>query len=55
VHRIGQELASLDAISRKLALPEPDTSENQIESKPAFEALRANISETVLVLLINEQ
>jgi hypothetical protein len=39
VHRIGQELASLDAISRKLALPEPDTSENQIESKPAFEVL----------------
>ncbi len=39
MQRIGQELAALDAISRKLALPEPDISENQIESKPAFEVL----------------
>ena len=34
----SEELKALDALSRKLALPAPDTPHNQIESKPAIEA-----------------
>lgn len=33
------ELKALDALSRKLALPAPDTLQNQIESKPAIELI----------------
>ena len=32
-----EELANLDALTRKLALPAPVTPQNQIESKPAIE------------------
>lgn len=32
-----EEIQALDAITRKLALPAPDGSLNQIESKPAIE------------------
>ena len=34
-----EELISLDALTKKLALPSPDASQNQIESKPDFEAI----------------
>jgi hypothetical protein len=33
-----EELAALDALTRKLALPAPDTPPNQLESNPAIEA-----------------
>jgi hypothetical protein len=33
-----EELAALDALTKKLALPAPDASQNQIESKPDLEA-----------------
>ena len=32
-----EELTALDALTKKLALPSPDTPHNQIESKPAIE------------------
>jgi len=35
----NEELAALDALTRKLALPAPDTPQNQIESKPAIEVV----------------
>jgi hypothetical protein len=35
----NEELAALDAISKKLALPAPDGPQNQIESNTAFEAV----------------
>jgi hypothetical protein len=34
-----EELKALDALTRKLALPAPDTPQNQIESKPVIEAI----------------
>jgi hypothetical protein len=34
-----EELAALDALTRKLALPSPDTPHNQIESNTAVEAI----------------
>ena len=38
-----QEVSSaLDALTRKLALPSPDTPHNQTESKPAIEAIEVD-------------
>lgn len=34
-----EELKALDGLTRKLALPAPDSPHNQIESKPAIEAI----------------
>jgi hypothetical protein len=34
-----EELKALDALTRQLALPAPDTPHNQIESKPAIEVI----------------
>jgi hypothetical protein len=34
-----EDLKALDAIARKLAVPSPDASVNQTESKPAIEAV----------------
>jgi len=33
----AEELTALDALTKKLALPAPDTSQNQIESNTAIE------------------
>jgi hypothetical protein len=45
----NEELAALDAISKKLALPAPDGPQNQIESKPAIEA---EVNEEALIVEI---
>jgi hypothetical protein len=42
-----EELEALDGITRKLALPAPDTPQNQIESKPAIEAVEVESSKEV--------
>jgi hypothetical protein len=46
-HFSQEELQALDGITRKLALPAPDTPQNQIESKPAIEAVEVESSKEV--------
>jgi hypothetical protein len=38
----SEELLTLDALTKKLALPASDASQNQIESKPAIEAIEVD-------------